>query len=510
MTASLSKPILRAYQNAAVESIVDGFRTYNRQLLVAATGAGKTQIFCEVIRRSQPKKSLVLCHREELIAQACRRLDAFGISAEVEQADCRAKDNAPAVVASVQTLMRDDRLTRWSPDHFELVVADEAHKSISDSWQKVLRYFDQSARVLGASATPERSDKRNLGRYFENIAFEIGLLDLIKQNWLAPIQVKTVPLQIDLDGCRTTAGDWNAEDVGHALEPYLERIASVLYEHRHRKTLVFLPLIAISQQLAKLCRELGMAAEHIDGQSRDRQEILERFKHGRTTLLTNAMLLTEGYDEPSIDCIVCLRPTQVRSLYSQIVGRGTRIYPGKDHLLILDFLWLAEEHSLIKPAHLIAVDEAEADAITEALETDGDLESAKETAEADRAAKLRERLERNRTRTARSFDAMEFALSLGDTQLADYVPTMRWHEDEPTGKQRAILERFGLDSNSIQTKGHASALLDRLFLRSQLGLATAKQVRWLQQIGYAHPEQATFDEARAFLSNWANRKVTRI
>ena len=292
--------------------------------------------------------------------------------------------------------------------------------------------------------------------------------------------------------------------MGHALEPYLERIADVLYEHRHRKTLVFLPLIAISQQLAKLCRLRGMAAEHIDGQSKDRQEILDRFKHGRTTLLTNAMLLTEGYDEPSIDCVVCLRPTQVRSLYSQIVGRGTRIYPGKDHLLILDFLWLAEEHSLIKPAHLIAVDEAEADAITEALETDGDLESAKEAAEADRAAKLRERLERNRTRTARSFDAMEFALSLGDTNLAEFAPTMRWHQDEPTDKQRAIIARFGLDPDSVQNKGHASALLDKLFLRSNLGLATAKQVRWLQRMGHAHPEMATFEEASTFLRKFFN------
>ena len=398
MTTSLSKHGLRGYQIAAVEAISEGFRTYNRQLLVAATGAGKTQIFCEVIRRSQPGKALVLCHREELVEQARRRLETFGIKADVEQGDAHATPDAPAVVASVQTLMRDTRLTRWRPDHFGMVVADEAHRAMSDSWQKVLQYFDESARVLGASATPERSDKKSLGRYFENIAYEIGLLDLIRQNWLAPIQVKTVPLQIDLGDCRTTAGDWNAEDVGHALEPYLERIASVLYEHRHRKILVFLPLIAISQQLARLCRLRGMAAEHIDGQSGDRQAILERFKRGKTTLLTNAMLLTEGFDEPSIDCVVCLRPTQVRSLYSQIVGRGTRIYPGKDHLLLLDFLWLAEEHNLIKPAHLVAGDEEEAKAITDALAGNGSLEDAQATAEADRAAKLRERLQRNRNR----------------------------------------------------------------------------------------------------------------
>jgi len=137
----LSSPIaLRPYQMQAREAIIEGFSSYRRQLLVAATGAGKTQIFCDVIRRLQPRKSLVLCHREELVEQARRRLESFGIAAEVEQADCRASADAPAVVASVQTLMREDRLSQWNPDHFGMVVADEAHKAMADSWQKVLRY----------------------------------------------------------------------------------------------------------------------------------------------------------------------------------------------------------------------------------------------------------------------------------------------------------------------------------------------------------------------------------
>lgn len=495
----------------AHEAITRGFAEYYKQLAVMPTGSGKTILFASLAQHYQPRRTLVLAHREELIAQAVEKIHkATGIIADVEMADAKASLNAPVVVGSIQTFIREQRRNRWPREHFGLVVVDECHHVTSDSYMSVLGHFDSSARVLGVTATPERSDKRNLGRYFENIAFEIGLLDLIRQNWLAPIQVKTVPLQIDLDGCRTTAGDFNEQDVGHALEPYLERIASVLYEHRHRKILVFLPLIAISQQLALLCRLRGIAAEHIDGQSGDRQEILARFKRGETTLLTNAMLLTEGFDEPSIDCVVCLRPTQVRSLYSQIVGRGTRIYPGKDHLLLLDFLWLAEEHNLIKPAHLVAGDEEEADAITDALAGDGDLEEAKAAAEADRAAKLRERLERNRTRAPRTFDAMEFALSLKDVNLAEFVPTMRWHEHEVTDKQRAIIARFGLDPDSVQNKGHASALLDRLFLRSNLHLATAKQLRWLYQIGHPNPETLTFKEASDYLTEWAHRKVHAI
>ena len=135
---------LRAYQRKAVDMIQAGFAEFGRQLLVVSTGGGKTQIFCETIRQHLPGRSLVLCHREELIGQAVRRLESFGIPAEVEMAGSQASLDAPAVVGSVQSLMRDSRLTSWPQNHFDLVVADEAHRAMSDSWQKVLRYFDRS------------------------------------------------------------------------------------------------------------------------------------------------------------------------------------------------------------------------------------------------------------------------------------------------------------------------------------------------------------------------------
>ena len=490
---------LRAYQRKAVELTMAGFDEYVRQLLVAATGAGKTQIFCETIRLHQPGKSLVLCHREELIGQAVRRLESFGIPAEIEMGASKASLDAPAVVGSVQSLMGDLRLSRWPKDHFDLVVADEAHRAMSDTWQKVLRHFDGHARVLGVSATPERSDKRHLGKYFQNIPYEIGLLDLVKQGWLAPIKVKTVPLGMDLRGVRTSHGDFNADDLGHALEPYLEQIADVLVEHRHRKTLVFLPLIAVSKRFAEICRERGLLAEHIDGQSTERQATLERFRKDEIRVLTNAMLLTEGYDEPSIDCIVCLRPTKVRALYSQIIGRGTRIWPGKDHLLVLDFLWQAEEHSLMRPANLIAEDEADAKALTEKLGGEGDLEEAREEVNADRTRSLTERLSQNRTRRGSVLDPLELAVTLNEAALAEYVPTMAWQAQSPTSKQLDVLKNFGLDTMGVLSKGHASLILDRLITRRKLGLATPKQVRVMRRYGHGRPETATFEEAKAFL-----------
>jgi superfamily II DNA or RNA helicase len=492
---------LRAYQMKASQDIHAGFREFGRQLGVLPTGSGKTILFSRLAEDYQPRRTLILAHREELITQAVDKLAAAtGIEAQVEMGDERAALDAPVVVASVQTLMREARRNRWPRDHFGLVVVDEAHHTLVDSYLNTLRHFHDHAKVLGVSATPDRGDKQNLGRYYQNIACEVTLLDLIQQGWLAPIKVKTVPLGMNLDSVRTTAGDFNADDLGHALEPYLERIADVLVEHRHRKTLVFLPLISVSERFAAICRQRGLKAEHVDGQTSDRRAVLNRFRRDETRVLTNAMLLTEGYDEPSIDCVVCLRPTKVRALYSQIIGRGTRICPGKDHLLVLDFLWQTGEHSLVKPAHLIAEDDEDAAALTEKLGGEGDLEEAREEVNADRTRKLRERLAINLRRKGSVLDPLELAVTLNDAHLAEFVPVMQWQGDAPSPKQLEVLEKFGLDATSILTKGHASFLLDRLIMRRRLELATPKQVRLLRKFGHPRPELATFKEAQAFLA----------
>ena len=499
---------LRPYQIQAHEAITRGFNEYQKQLAVKPTGSGKTILFASLAQHYQPRRTLVLAHREELISQAVDKIyKATGLIADVEMGERNASLTAPVVVGSIQTLMREKRRERWPRDHFGLVVVDEAHHALADSYLNTLRHFDENAFVLGVTATPDRGDKKNLGRYFENIAYEITLLDLIKQNWLSPIRVKTVPLSLDLRGVRTTAGDYNADDLGHAIEPYLGRIADVMLEHRHRKTLVFLPLISLSEEFAAMCRDRGIAAEHVDGQSRERSETLERFRTGETTLVSNAMLLTEGYDEPSIDCVVCLRPTKMRGLYSQIIGRGTRIWPGKDHLLVLDFLWLTEEHSLVKRANLIAGDADEADEITNALGEEGDLEEAQGTAVADRTARLQERLRLNARRSSKIFDAIEFAVGIADPDLAEFVPTMFWHSDPVTPKQADILVRNGIDPTSVRCKGQASAIIDKVFLRRELGLATAKQVRWLRKFNHPQAELATFEEASSFLSEWFNKQA---
>jgi superfamily II DNA or RNA helicase len=239
---------LRGYQENAVASILAGFKEFDKQLAVMPTGAGKTIVFSKLAEAMQPRRSLILAHREELIEQAVDKIaKSTGIFAQVEKAEQRASLMAPVVVASIQTLMGEQRRARWPQDHFSLVVVDEAHHALADSYQKALQHFN--AKVLGVTATPDRGDKRNLGQYFENVAFEITMFDLIKQGYLSPVKVKALPVEIDLKNVKSVAGDYSAEDLGTALTPYLRSIAKALRDHAaFRKCLVFLPLIATSRR----------------------------------------------------------------------------------------------------------------------------------------------------------------------------------------------------------------------------------------------------------------------
>lgn len=511
----MSRFELRPYQAACIEAILAKFREFRRLLVVVPTAGGKTVIFSELARRTQPTRTLILAHREELLAQAADKLHrSTGLVAEMERAEHRASRDAAVVVASVQTMMRDARLTSWPADHFGTVVVDEAHHALADSYQRVLAHFHDHAKILGVTATPDRGDKKNLGTYFEDIAFEVGLHDLINQGYLARIAVRTMPVCIDLAGVRTTAGDYNDADLGDAIEPVLrEIVASLRAAIGERKTIVFLPLVRTSKRFVDLCQEAGFTAAHIDGTSEDRREILARFAAGECQILSNSMLLTEGFDEPSIGCVICLRPTKVRALYAQIIGRGTRLHPGKENLLVLDFLWMTEKHALVRPAHLVARTPGIAEAMiaraeaASGIEEQLDLLDEESDAQRQREAKLAAEVAAHSRRTSRLIDPVELALSLHKTDLAEYEPTMAWQSQPATPKQLASIRQLGIDADLIRNKGHASAILDRMFSRRALKLATPKQVAWLRRTGHPHPETATFTEASAWLSTKFNGRA---
>ena len=494
---------LRGYQRQAVAGVFTSWGQYDRSLGIAPTGSGKTIIFAEVAERRQPfGRTLILAHRDELIDQALDKLHRFkGLKGSKEKAQDHADYDASIVVASVQTLARKSRLERFSRGHFDTTIIDEAHHVLAETYQKILSYFN-SEKTLGVTATPDRGDTRDLGRFFEDIAFEIGLIDLIKAGFLCPIKVRTVPIQIDISNVSTRAGDFSEEELAAALEPVLEQIAEAVIAYaKGRKTLIFVPLIRIAAQFADILRERGLAAEMISGACTDRAEKLARFTKGETQILCNAMLLGEGYDEPSINCVVILRPTKIRSFYAQMVGRGTRTHPGKDHLSLLDFLWLSRQHNLVKPTQLIAHDENEQQAIEAVIGEAGATE------EADLIGALDESRERALARQIlaqsklkgeeRDFlDIIDLCIAYQAPELENYAPTMHWHVREITEGQTKILMRHRVDLTCVQDRGHASAIIDTIVRYHQSLPATSKQLGYLHYLGY-RGETATLSKPAA-------------
>ena len=414
-------------------------------------------------------------------------------------------------MGSVQTLMRQKRLDQFPEDFFDTIIIDEAHHCISDSYQKVLKHFPD-AQILGVTATPDRGDMQNLGQFFESLAYEYTLPKAIKEGYLTPIKALTIPLKIDMSSVSVQAGDFKASDIGTALDPYLEGIAEEMKKYcSDKKTVVFLPLVKTSQKFRDLLNEHGFQAAEVNGNSQDRAEILADFETGKYNVLCNSMLLTEGWDCPSVDCIVVLRPTKVRSLYCQMVGRGTRLFPGKDHLLLLDFLWHTERHELCHPASLICSNEEVAQKMTENLEEAAgcpiDIEDAEQKASEDVVAQREEALAKQlaemKRRKKKLVDPLQFEMSIQAEDLSGYVPAFGWEMGPPSDKQKSTLEKLGILPDQIENAGKAAKLLDRLDKRRNEGLTTPKQIRFLEGRGFQHVGTWQFDTARKLIDRIA-------
>lgn len=507
---------LRPYQKEAKESIfAEWEKGIKRTLLVLPTGCGKTIVFAKVTEECVRGggRVLILAHRGELLDQAADKIyKATGLGCATEKAEQTCLGSWFRVtVGSVQSLMREKRLGQFPSDYFGTIIIDEAHHCLSDSYQRVLGHFG-SAKVLGVTATPDRGDMRNLGEFFESLAYEYTLPKAIKSGYLSPIKALTIPLRMDLTGVGVQAGDFKAGDIGTALDPYLHQIASEMAEHcKGRKTVVFLPLVKTSQKFRDILNGKGFRAAEVNGESTDRAEILEAFDRGDYDVLCNSMLLTEGWDCPSVDCIVVLRPTKVRSLYSQMVGRGTRLYPGKDHLLLLDFLWHTERHELCHPADLICTDAEVSKQMTLNLEEAAgcpvDIEEAEKTASEDvvsqREEALAKQLEEMKRRKKKLVDPLQFEMSIQAEDLSGYVPAFGWEMAPPSDKQKSMLEKLGILPDEIENAGKAAKILDRLDRRRMEGLTTPKQIRFLESRGFQHVGTWQFEAAKNMIDRIA-------
>ncbi len=506
---------LRPYQNEAKNAVFGEWNGGRKKtLLVLPTGCGKTIVFAKIAEEcvKNGDRVLILAHRGELLEQASDKIfKTTGLKCAVEKAeDSCIMSWFRITVGSVQTLMREKRLANFTSDYFDTIIIDEAHHCLSDGYRRILNHFSD-AKVLGVTATPDRGDKKNLGQVFESLAYEYTLPQAIREGYLCPIKAVTIPLKLDLSSVGVQSGDFKSGDLGNALEPYLYSIAEEMKNYcRDRKTIVFLPLVNTSKKFRDILNSMGFSAAEVNGNSSDRSEILSDFNSGKYNVLCNSMLLTEGWDCPSVDCVVVLRPTKVRSLYSQMVGRGTRLCEGKSELLLLDFLWHTERHELCRPAHLITENNEVAEQMIKTSEETGcieDIIEAEETAKADVIAQREEALARElkemRRRKRSLVDPLQFEMSIRAEDLADYEPSFGWEMSPPSEKQIKALERLGINPDEITCAGKAAKILDRLEKRRSAGLTTPKQIRFLEGRGFLHVGEWQFDDAKNLIDRIA-------
>jgi superfamily II DNA or RNA helicase len=499
--------MIRPYQEEAIRATLSSLVEHDRVLCVLATGAGKTVIAGQIARdliASGP--ILFLADAQQLVYQAAEKLGHWAqCIPAVEMAESHADPGDRLVVATTQSIAR--RLSKWPRNYFRLIIVDEAHRNtLGQQAATVLGHFSE-AQVIGLTATPYRSDRKQLGSYYQHIACEIGLGRLIREGWLSRIVVRCVPCDVDLSGVRTSGGDYRDDDLGERISPHIDALARLLKEHASdRRTVVFTPLIQTAKDFAEACNRIGLRATYASGEERDG---VSAFARREVDVIANAALLTTGWDQPDVDCVYILRPTRSQVLFSQMVGRGTRTHPGKDHLLLLDPLFLSDDMQLIRPARLIAQTPEEAASIERRIRAgDTDLMVADDNARADREEAMRKKAEEAARKKRKEFDPVEFALSIASEELANYEPQTFYESAPPTEKQLQVLRNLGFAVEEVKSKGFASRLIDAIFRRRDERLATPKQLRWLIRLGHPNPRGATFAEASAFLDRRFRKKTT--
>lgn len=530
MIASIPTITLREFQQDANDRVHASFTEYQRALGVAPTGSGKAVMSAALIQdlllqkaafACSTPRALLLVNREELLQQAVEKIHMVaGIYASIERGKDTAPDDAPVVVATIQSMI--GRLGRYPQDHFGLVIVDEAHLFATNQAKDVLDWFCRrelggTAYLLGVTATPQTTGKRALSKIYDTIAYDIRLPDLVKRGMLSNIKVRTAPLHIDLRHVTRKGGDLDEEELDSAVRPYFKAAAEAMQEYgAERKWLCFLPLIKTSQAFAKILNESGIPAKHIDGASEDRKEILMEFRHDNFQALCCSSLLTTGYDEPSITGIVNLRPTQSRILLTQILGRGTRIKPPgcpHDDLLVVDFLWQYELGKIISPATLVASHEEDEEEVARRLQSGDQLDLLQVSRDVsdERHAQLAKKLAEQQKRKSKMVDLrqlIEMGAEADETFLSvlDYEASMKWHSAKPTDKQLHALGRFGVAAEAIVDRGHAAQMLDFLFSRMKEGLATFKQINAINRMGGKADLNTTFAEASLQLGRLIARR----
>lgn len=399
----------RDYQVLAQDLIFREWERVTATCLVMATGLGKTYVFSRLIQRKDCT-ALVLAHRRELIYQACSTIRAVtGIEPEIEMGFSRVDLNGfttpKIVVATIQSMA--NRLEKWSPQAFRLIICDEFHHGTAKTYRKVFTHFKQNPqlKILGVTATPDRADEEALSQVCDSVAFTYGIFEGVNDGWLVPVTQQYCEVaSLDLSHVRTTAGDLNQGDLAKIMEAeenvqgVCQPAMEVLYglppktltpipvpEWRDyiaglnktpRRAIVFTVSVAQAEACCNILnRVVHGIAEWICGATPelDREAILSRYQSGETPVVVNCAVLTEGFDAPATEVIFMAKPTKSRSLYTQMVGRSTRPLPAlvdglesaearckaiadsaKPRCRIIDFVGNSGRHKLVSAIDIMA------------------------------------------------------------------------------------------------------------------------------------------------------------
>lgn len=531
------KPVLRDYQTEAVNAIEEQFKSHRSTMVVMATGLGKTQVFCEIAKRCTGRV-LILAHRAELVDQAKHRIDDLTSEwASIDRASEQANLDAKIVVGSVQTVQRDSRLKRYPRDHFDLIIADEVHHYVSRTFKKPLDYFEH-AKLLGVTATPDRLDKRGMGEIFTSVAYRMDILDGINRGYLVPLKGKLVRIEeIDLSNVGRSQGDLNVGELDTTIFKAVEGIIqTVMKEAGDKQAIIFFPGVASAEFARDRMNHLKPDCAAFVGaktQAYERSNIVHMFKTERIQYLCNCQVATEGFDAPSVSIIAIARPTLSRALYTQMVGRGVRPYnmpegmgdierkafistSPKPECLILDFVGNSGKYSLMSPANVLGHGVYTDEEIKKAKEIYEEEEFSDEEDVTDMLERAKRELEMLKKAEAARVKAQSESFDpFAVLNIKHDIQSVEFGFEPMTPRQKSALIKFGIAQNDVlgYSKRRAKKVLDALFQRKKLNLASYKQLNWLRQCGYNNPS-ISFTRAKQAMdviadSGWNRHNVDR-
>lgn len=520
----------RDYQSEAREKAFDEFGSgVESTLVVMPTGTGKTVLAGMCVERAKEvfgKPTLFIAHREILINQAYRTLGYFGLDAAIEMGQSNAREHLAnfghpdAVVGSVQTL-QDNRLMQWDREYFGLIIIDECHRALADSYTKTLNWFT-GYRLLGITATPKRGDERNLGSRFQTKAYEYRLRNAIQEQWLVPLRTRTCTTSVDLRGVKLAGGDFSVGELEERIGPELERLGrGFVREIGTRTAVAFLPDVGSAMAFAQVLTDLGVSARYVAGTGgtfgmikAERNENLEAFNKGEFQVVTCNELLVEGWDCPRVEAVGILRPTTKQYRYAQMVGRGTRPSPdtGKTDCLVVDFDWETdgEVKDLCTTVELFddgsLNDEVIAIAKQIAADRAVDVDPLEVIEEAEKIVRTRQRFRIQLTGKEEEYRSWEHD-PVGVAKLLD-IKLNRKHDLDKNGTNPAssaqlkMLHGLGVSTPEGLSKWGASKMISKLLKRKEAGASSAVQVQALMSNGVdgTLAREMSFNEAKAAIT----------